>query len=63
MSMKPRLNDGPVAYPNLVTQAKRVSESASLGDSTLDSATKTSGTESVKSSDFADSHLKDGKKG
>lgn len=35
MSMKPRLNDGPVTYPNLVTQAKRVPENAPLPDANL----------------------------
>lgn len=35
MSMKPRLDDGPVNYEGLATQAKRVPENAPLSNSNL----------------------------
>lgn len=40
MGMKPRLNDGPVQYSNLVSQPKAVGESTPLPVSNLSSCSK-----------------------
>lgn len=40
MGMKPRLEDGPVQFPNLVSQTKRVPETAPLSNSELSSCSK-----------------------
>lgn len=39
MSMKPRLNDGPVSFPNLVNNPKSVPENAPLPNANLSSKT------------------------
>ena len=56
MSMKPRLNDGPVNYPGLVTQAKRVAENASLNASNLSSCSHDEKPKELKGTELPEPH-------